>query len=79
MKKGNGAGCNCGAHCYDDCACLNADWTPSEVYELREKLEIAREAIKAVGSYTDGCGCCSSENVLGNEKVKQALAELGEK
>jgi hypothetical protein len=33
-----GKGCICYAHSINDCACSNADWTPKEVYELREQL-----------------------------------------
>ena len=32
-----GQDCNCHAYSESECGC-DADWTPSEVYELREKL-----------------------------------------
>jgi len=40
LWKGDGAGCRCGAHGRNECGCPNADWTPSEVYRIRD-LNIA--------------------------------------
>ena len=36
-----GQDCNCHAYGENECGC-GADWTPSEVYELREKLAAER-------------------------------------
>ena len=36
-----GQDCNCHAYGENECGC-DADWTPSEVYELREKLAAER-------------------------------------
>ena len=36
-----GQDCNCHAYSESECGC-DADWTPSEVYELREKLAAER-------------------------------------
>ena len=33
-----GEGCQCSARCSCECGC-DADWTPREVYELRDKAE----------------------------------------
>lgn len=40
----NGKGCNCGACCRSQCGC-DVDWTPQEVYDLRER--VARKEFKA--------------------------------
>ena len=40
-QRGDGMGCTCGAYSYAECGC-GADWTPSEVYRLRD--ELARQA-----------------------------------
>ena len=34
----DGYGCECGARGYFECCCPDADWTPSEVYELRAEV-----------------------------------------
>lgn len=34
----DGVGCNCYAKYPGECVCDNVDWTPSEVYELREEI-----------------------------------------
>lgn len=71
MKKGDGVDCKCAASSCHDCGC-GADWTPSEVYELREKLKIAREALKVFAER-------NPENDPYQPLAKKALAELGEK
>jgi len=40
-----GEGCECSAQCSCECGC-DADWTPREVYELREQRDRLAEAIK---------------------------------
>jgi septal ring factor EnvC (AmiA/AmiB activator) len=40
-----GEGCLCHAHSEAECGC-DVDWTPREVYELREQREEARDEIK---------------------------------
>jgi septal ring factor EnvC (AmiA/AmiB activator) len=40
-----GEGCQCSARCSCECGC-DVDWTPKEVYELREQREEARDEIK---------------------------------
>ena len=39
-----GGGCLCHAHSESECGC-DVDWTPREVYELREQRDEARETI----------------------------------
>jgi len=45
-----GQGCQCNAYSEEECGC-NVDWTPKEVYELREQrdrlAEILREEVAA--------------------------------
>lgn len=75
MKKGDGVDCKCAASSYHDCGC-GADWTPSEVYELREKLKVAREELSK--EFT--CQECGNRKKLSlSAKAEKALAELGEK
>lgn len=40
-----GEGCLCHAHSEAECGC-DADWTPREVYELREQRDRLAEALK---------------------------------
>jgi len=46
-----GQGCLCHAHSEAECGC-DVDWTPREVYELREKLSaVTGERDEAVNNY----------------------------
>jgi hypothetical protein len=40
-----GEGCLCHAHSEAECGC-DADWTPMEVYELREQRDMLAEALR---------------------------------
>jgi hypothetical protein len=40
-----GEGCECHAHSEAECGC-DADWTPREVYELREQRDRLAEALR---------------------------------
>jgi hypothetical protein len=40
-----GEGCQCSARCSCECGC-DVDWTPREVYELREQRDTLAEACK---------------------------------
>lgn len=39
----DGKGCKCAAYSASDCGCPDVDWTPQEIYDLREKLSTLRE------------------------------------
>lgn len=41
-----GKGCQCYAAYQGECCCEDVDWTPEEVYKLRELLEKAEKEIK---------------------------------
>ena len=43
----NGEGCTCNAYGECECGC-GADWTPQEVYDLRDKLTSALEREKVL-------------------------------
>lgn len=73
MKKGDGVDCKCAASSCHDCGC-GADWTPSEVYELREKLRVAREALNYCKTTFDWEHFPEELEV-----INKALAELGER
>ena len=45
-----GGGCLCHAHSESECAC-DEDWTPREVYELREQRDRLAEALERILSY----------------------------
>jgi hypothetical protein len=49
MKGGYipGAGCECSARCGCECGC-DVDWTPREVYELREQRDRLAEALREI-------------------------------
>ena len=40
----DGQGCKCMAFSFVECGCPDADWTPSEVYELRAEVNALLEA-----------------------------------
>jgi hypothetical protein len=40
-----GEGCECSARCSCECGC-DVDWTPREVYELREQRDRLAEAMR---------------------------------
>jgi hypothetical protein len=42
-----GEGCQCSARCSCECGC-DVDWTPREVYELREQRDMLAEVAQAV-------------------------------
>jgi hypothetical protein len=45
-----GGGCLCHAHSEAECGC-DVDWTPREVYELREQRDRLAEALERILSY----------------------------
>jgi hypothetical protein len=47
-----GEGCECLAHSEAECGC-DADWTPREVYELREQRDRLAEALSGLINYTN--------------------------
>jgi hypothetical protein len=47
-----GEGCECSARCSCECGC-DADWTPREVYELREQRDRLAEALSGLINYTN--------------------------
>jgi hypothetical protein len=42
-----GEGCQCSARCSCECGC-DVDWTPREVYELREQRDRLAEALRTL-------------------------------
>jgi hypothetical protein len=52
-----GQGCQCHAHSEAECGC-DVDWTPREVYELREQRDRLAEALREIaeGSPCLECG-----------------------
>ena len=41
-------GCECYAHSYYECGCPDADWTPSEVYELKDQLAASQAELAEI-------------------------------
>jgi hypothetical protein len=48
-----GEGCECSARCGCECGC-DVDWTPREVYELREQRDRLAEAARTLPDYDAG-------------------------
>lgn len=42
-----GEGCQCSARCSCECGC-DVDWTPRDVYELREQRDRLAEALREI-------------------------------
>ena len=42
-----GEGCQCSARCSCECGC-DVDWTPREVYDLREQRDRLAEALREI-------------------------------
>ena len=61
----NGEGCTCNAWCQYECCC-DADWTTTEVYDLRAEIESLKFMLDIyrlqedvqVKSALSGCGLC---------------------
>lgn len=70
--RGDGLGCRCGAYGRNECGCPNADWTPSEVYELRDEINRLTAELdttkKERDNYFDGR----------NEKIRELIASHAE-
>ena len=66
----DGIGCKCEARNVDKCGC-GADWTPQEVYDLRDKLaaSLAREKVleEALTFYSD-CDMCDQCEDLNDDE-----------
>ena len=50
-----GKGCRCYARSRGECACENVDWTPSEVYELRNRIVELEQENKELEECFDEC------------------------
>jgi hypothetical protein len=48
-----GEGCQCSARCSCECGC-DVDWTPREIYELREQRDRLAEALWSMLNQDDG-------------------------
>lgn len=68
----DGIGCKCFASYQGECAC-DADWTPSEVYELRANINALREALEVYAN-RDELGSGLAKNALSSTPA-QSLAE----
>jgi hypothetical protein len=62
-----GEGCQCSARCSCECGC-DVDWTPREVYELREQRDRLAEALQKFEGRLDCYGCVGT--------AEQALAAV---
>lgn len=48
-----GKGCKCAAYNADECGCSDVDWTPKEVYILRDKVKLMQAVIEAARTVVD--------------------------
>ena len=53
----DGKGCKCAAYSESECAC-DVDWTPQEVYDLREKVQRLEEAIRRIAEHDATLSVC---------------------
>lgn len=53
----DGKGCKCAAYSESECAC-DVDWTPQEVYDLREKVQRLEEAIRRLAEQDATLSVC---------------------
>ena len=68
-----GQDCNCHAYSESECGC-DADWTPSEVYELREKLAAERALADRLAAAFKDLWDNHTMYGAGYEVVEKALA-----
>jgi hypothetical protein len=68
-----GEGCECHAHSEAECGC-DADWTPREVYELREQRDRLAEVIKAATVLIAAKG--RHNTMLAYQGLREALAAV---
>jgi hypothetical protein len=75
----DGKGCTCGAYGSCECGC-DADWTPQEIYDLREAVKKLTEerdlAIKAIGDEARSRGFAEARLCRAEEVIRYAL-EIG--
>ena len=53
-----GAACLCGAWAENECGCPDADWTPTEVYQLRYKVQKLQAKIRRLNAKTTNSEVC---------------------
>ena len=68
-----GEGCECSARCSCECGC-DVDWTPREVYELREQRDMLAEVVKAATVLIAAKG--RHNTMLAYQKLREALAAV---
>ncbi len=68
-----GEGCLCHAHSEAECGC-DADWTPREVYELREQRDRLAEAMRAMWPFIEEDPPCGGKSEI--QQYLQALAAV---
>ena len=66
-----GQDCGCYAYSESECGC-DADWTPSEVYELREKLAAERALADRLAGVLDLY--CADDAIAHHAGIADALA-----
>jgi hypothetical protein len=68
-----GEGCECSARCSCECGC-DVDWTPREVYELREQRDRLAEVVKAATVLIAAKG--RHNTMLAYQKLRESLAAV---
>jgi len=69
----DGKGCLCEAHSYAECGCPNVDWTPQQVYDLKDKC-IAKDAkIKELTQVLDTAHKVFAADITGLHKIIKEL------
>lgn len=72
-----GQGCQCHAHSEEECGC-DADWTPKEVYELREQRDRLHGEREFFQSAFNEQGDVLSKVIEQRDRLADALRQIDE-
>jgi septal ring factor EnvC (AmiA/AmiB activator) len=77
-RRGDGIGCECCAHSVHECGCPDADWTPSEVYELQDQLDASKAEVESLKKELDAWdyGTRAKREQEARKKAEAEVAKL---
>jgi len=77
-RQGDGIGCHCYANSYHECGCPDADWTPSEVYELQDQLAASQAEVERLRKYVEKLEIYSPENEWSQPEWRKLIGSKDE-